>query len=61
MKDLNVIRQAVDKNGWFTVIDYLYHRAEDEGKKQLAKELDRVATDLRIEIETLGGIPDYVR
>jgi hypothetical protein len=60
-KDLNLIRQALDKNGWFTVIDYLFHRAEEEGKRSLAKELDRVGTDLRLEIESLGGTPDYVQ
>ena len=60
-KNLNLIRQALDANGWFSVIDYLVHTAEDAGQRQLAQELDRVATYLRIEIECLGGSPDYVR
>lgn len=59
--NLNLIRQAVDQNGWFRVIDYLYHRAADEGQRELAKDLDRAATTLRIEIESLGGTPGYVR
>ena len=61
MKDLNLVRQAIDRNGWFTTIDYMVHLAEDRGMKDLARELDRAATDLRIEIEILGGLPDYSR
>ena len=60
-KDLNLIRLALEKNGWFTVIDYLVRRAEDEGKRTLATDLDRAGTDLQAEIESLGGTPDYVR
>lgn len=60
-KDLGLVRQALNKNGWFTVIDWLYHEAEDRGMKQLALDLDRAAIDLRIEIEVLGGTPDYCR
>ncbi len=60
-KNLQLVRQAVGTNGWFTVIDMLFHMAEAEGRKELAQNLDRVNTDLGREIERLGGTPDYAR
>ena len=59
--DLDLVRRALDANGWFVVLDYLFHRAENEGKRALAVDLDRVLTELRIEIESLGGKPEYTR
>jgi hypothetical protein len=59
--DLNIIRTALERNGWFVVIDYLVHKAEEEGNHQLASELDRAGQTLIADIEHLGGKPEFTR
>ena len=61
MAHLDNVRIAVESLGWFPVIDYLFHLAEDQHKRSLAEDLDRAGTTLRLDIEALGGKPEYVR